>query len=104
MPPKNSTSVARKTHMPNAATSACCSRVAYWGSGRISGITSRILRLRFRVVLVGRAGDGRRLVEIVLGRGRWSAPLQPGGGPRVGAGPLAPEQRPRQIEQRHHVA
>src|SRR3954465_14779348 len=103
MPPKNSTSVARKTHMPNAATSACCSRVAYWGSGRISGpvsgMTSRILGLRFRVVLIGRAGDGRRLVEVGLGGRRWGAPLQPGSGPRVGAGPLALEQRPRQVEQ-----
>src|SRR3954451_1459790 len=109
MPPKNSTSVARKTHIPNAATSACWSMVAYWDSGRIisgpvSGIASCILGLRFRVVLIGRAGNGRRLVEVVLGRGRWGTPFQPGRGPRVGAGPLAPEQRPRQVEQRQHIA
>src|SRR6478672_2782002 len=100
MPLKNSTSVARNTHMPSVAVSACCRIVANCGSGcavgtDASGIDGAVLRdaaAGLGGVLVGTDGDGWGPREIVFRRWRARLPFEPGRGPRVRQGAWAAQQ------------
>src|SRR5579871_2795625 len=95
--PKKMVSLTRKTHIPSWAVSPCCSRLAYWISGRratLSGIMRAFLgdeAAAHRLVAIGRRRDDRRALEIVLGRRRRRAPFEAGCTPRVGTRFAAPK-------------
>src|SRR5271155_3539355 len=102
-PPKNITSLTRKSHMPNVTAPRCCSTLSNWCAGRwgaASGLRDkgaslggrgRAVRIRRRLV------DGRRRVE-VLGRGRRARlPFEPLGPPRAGDGGPAVAERPDEV-------
>src|SRR6185437_6890286 len=106
--PKNSVSVARKTHMPSCDASPCWSSVANWISGwtASAGIRGAVLRhiaAVLGVVAVGGFGHDRRAWEIVRRRRRRGLPFEPGRAPRVRAGTLAVEERPAEIKERQEI-
>src|SRR5690242_9984113 len=94
-------------HIPSCAVSVCCSSVAYCGSGRRLRIDRAVLgdiaAVR-RVVLVGRGAHDRRARKVVLWRWRGRQPFEAGGTPRIGACPLAIEQRPAEIKERQRIS
>src|SRR6184192_4402277 len=76
-PPKNSSSVTRKTHIPSVATSRCCSRSSNWCASAVSG--KALLRgVRCRVVVWFPRHDGH-LLEILRRRWRRRHPLEADG-------------------------
>src|SRR5438876_941360 len=116
--PKNMTSVARNTHIPNDAVSCWCSRSAYCSSSRCrtrtvcsstscsSGVKIDCsgLKLGFlQMVFVGAANDGGRFRKVLLGRRGGGLPFQAGGSPRIRPGRLTIAKCPRQIAKRQDI-
>src|SRR6202022_804508 len=108
MPPKNITSVARKSHIPSEAVSRCCSALAKWCSraGLSCSACSARTGLSLKghlfgqgkvLVVVGLPSDFRRLVEINRRGRRLSRPFEPRGGPGILARQFSVPQRPKQI-------
>src|SRR5579885_814054 len=100
IPPKNSTSVARKTHMPSCAVSLCWARVAYWKLGLGLGMGLAVLP---QLIGIGLPDDDRGPCEIVLGRRRGRQPFEACRIPGIGPGALVDEAAPAEIEQRQGV-
>src|SRR5690242_10622691 len=102
--PKNSTSVARKAHIPSVTASRCWTRVAYW---KLRAPASDMFRLHAwlaLIVLVRRPDHGRRHGEILRWRRRRDRPFKARGIPGICRGSRALQDRPEKIEQRERVA
>src|SRR5690348_13883625 len=102
VPPKNMTSVARNTHMPSSLASRCCSASSNWcATCAAAGSATDDLRPG---VVVRRARDDGRPLEVVAPRRRRRLPFEAGRAPRVRRRRLAVAQRPQEIRHREQVA
>src|SRR5277367_5859957 len=126
MPPKNMISVSRKSHMPKAVASRCCSTVSKWwrryagcawscsgpacsaGRAAIAWLSNgRHLVLGFvrePIVIVGLVVDDRRLDEVLGERRGLGLPLESSSLPRIRPGDRSILQRPGHVQHRHKVA
>src|SRR5258706_3059046 len=108
MPPKNITSVARKTHIPSQEAWCCCSRSSNcsWTApaSDAGALTEFINFFGLLFVGVGRVRHARRRVEVVRRRRRRRLPFEPPRLPWVGARDRAVAERPEEINERQHVA
>src|SRR5579863_3630602 len=107
MPPKNMTSVMRKTHIPRVEASFCCSAVSNcsrrasvstWASANFDHLP------HYGAVIVGFVGHHRDLVEVVNRRRRGRLPLKTGSAPWVRSGDLPEPQGPDEINHGNDVA
>src|SRR5579872_7017561 len=101
MPPKNNTSVARKSHMPKVDASFCCSTSSnWWRSARLWLANLHFLPNR---IVVGIVSNDRGDVEIFGWRRRCGLPLEAGCAPRVVRGELAVAHGPDEVNSRDDI-
>src|SRR6266508_5342393 len=105
-PPKKSSSVTRKTHIPSAEASFCCSMEAKWcwrprgdaGPADSGGAAlAKGLDLLVRVRVGGFRHDGGHL-DVVRRRRRRRLPLEPGRTPGIGRCVLPVAHEPEEID------
>src|SRR5688572_19646914 len=104
-PPKNMISVTRKSHIPSVEAWNCwpasSNWCATWAVASELCCTLRLLggdRIRVRLVV-----DHGRDAEVLGRRRRRCGPLEPGGGPRIGARRRGVPQRPEQVYERDQI-
>src|SRR5205085_11764706 len=111
MPPKNMTSVARKSHMPKDDAWRCCSMSAKWCwsaalcRSTATGLSANLHLLRKWdvLVIVGFPVDHRRVVEIKSWRRGRGRPFQTGSTPRIGLCDSSIAHRPQEIHHREKI-
>src|SRR5690349_12943657 len=101
MPPKNSTSVARNSHIPNVEASFCCSTSSnWWRSAKPWLANLHFLQNR---IVVGIVSDDRGDFEILGRRRRGGLPFEAGCAPRVVRGELSIPHGPYKINSRDDI-
>src|ERR1039458_7217758 len=107
MPPKNITSVMRKSHIPSVEASFCWASVSNctrnWGDSAWASLANFNLLPDYGGVIVDFVSHDGCYVEIMHWRRRGGLPLQAGCAPRIGAGHFAIAQRPDEIDHGHQV-
>src|SRR2546429_3298798 len=90
--------------MPSSAASFCCPAASNWCATCPTVAAWSAKALLRAWIVVRRAGDDRRLLEVVARRRRWDLPFESGRAPRVRRRRRAIAERPEEVRHREQIA